>query len=131
MLALAYQLRQNSNFPYFPGVGGWVVKLKLKLNSAQLKLELGLSLAKTIMNVIPTDPKFLYLPGLEMGGRWKLKIKLKSAKLELELGLSMEKVECNLDYFFIRMYYNFRHVCLQSSFKFPYKCNMVQSYYFG
>ena len=27
-------------------VGGWVVKLKLKLNSAQLKLELGLSLAK-------------------------------------------------------------------------------------
>ena len=26
-------------------VGGWVVKLKLKLNSDQLKLELGLSLA--------------------------------------------------------------------------------------
>jgi hypothetical protein len=49
MLALAYQLRQNSKFPYFPRVvvvgGGWVVKLKLKLNSAQLKLELGLSLA--------------------------------------------------------------------------------------
>ena len=53
MLALAYQLRRNSKFPYFPGVGGggwvvvfgWVVKLKLKLNSAQLKLELGLSLA--------------------------------------------------------------------------------------
>ena len=42
--------------------------------------------------MIPTDPKFLYLPGLEMGGRWKLKIKLKSAKLELELGLSMEKL---------------------------------------
>ena len=68
------------------------MKLKLKLNSAQLKLELGLSLAKTIMNVIPTDPKFLYLPGLEMGGRWKLKIELKSAKLKLELGLSMEKL---------------------------------------
>ena len=45
MLALAYQLRQNSKFPYFPRVGGWWVKLKLKLNTAQLKLELGLSLA--------------------------------------------------------------------------------------
>ena len=54
MLALAYQLRRNPKFPYFPGVGGgwvvggWVVKLKLKLNSAQLKLEFGLSLAKKI-----------------------------------------------------------------------------------
>jgi hypothetical protein len=28
------------------GGGGWVEKLKLKLNSAQLMLELGLSLAK-------------------------------------------------------------------------------------
>jgi hypothetical protein len=27
------------------GLGGWVCKLKIKTNSAQLKLELGLSLA--------------------------------------------------------------------------------------
>ena len=42
MLALAYQLRQNSKFPYFPGVGGWWVKLKIKLLSpAKAGAELG------------------------------------------------------------------------------------------
>ena len=44
MLALAYQLRQNSKFPYFPGVGGWVMgggwvggetKIKAKLSPAK------------------------------------------------------------------------------------------------
>ena len=40
MLALAYQLRQNSKFPYFPGVvGGWWVggetKIKAKLSPAK------------------------------------------------------------------------------------------------
>ena len=45
-LAMVYILRLNFKFHYFPGwvVGG--VKLKIKLNSAQLELELGLSLAK-------------------------------------------------------------------------------------
>ena len=105
---------------------GGETKIKAKLSpvKAGVWAELG-------KNNYECDPKFLYLPGLEMGGSRKLKIKLKSAKLELELGLSMEKVECNLDYFFSCMYYNFRHVRLQSIFKFPYKCNMVQSYYFG
>ena len=55
-LALVYQLKLDFKFHYFPGwvVGGWVVggvKLKLKLNSAQLKLELGLSLAKMPLRV--------------------------------------------------------------------------------
>ena len=40
MLALAYQLRRNSKFPYFPGVGGggWVggeTKIKAKLSPAK------------------------------------------------------------------------------------------------
>ena len=47
-LALVYQLKLNFKFHYFPGGWWWWVggvKLKLKLNSAQLKLEFGLSLA--------------------------------------------------------------------------------------
>ena len=56
MLALAYQLRQNSKFPYFPGVGGgWVVKLKVKLNSAQLELELGLAKTALIADTARTN----------------------------------------------------------------------------
>ena len=35
----------NFKFHYFPGVGGWVGKSKIKANSAQPELELGLSLA--------------------------------------------------------------------------------------
>ena len=52
---LVYLLRLNFKFRYFPGwVGGWLggVKLKLKLNSAQLKLELGLSLATMLLIVV-------------------------------------------------------------------------------
>ena len=35
MLALAYQLRRNSKFPYFPGVVGGETKIKAKLSPAK------------------------------------------------------------------------------------------------
>jgi hypothetical protein len=44
---MVYLLKLNFMFRYFPGVGGWVggSELKIKLNSDQLELKLGLSLA--------------------------------------------------------------------------------------
>jgi hypothetical protein len=41
-IALVYLLRLNLKFHYFPGLGG---KIENKANSAQMELELGLSLA--------------------------------------------------------------------------------------
>jgi hypothetical protein len=52
---MVYLFRLNFKFCYFPGWGGgWVggSELKIKLNSAQLELELGLSLAK--VNIFKT-----------------------------------------------------------------------------